>query len=986
MAEEHFDDEQTRPLIDLSQSPKVSHYVLVSKIGSGGMGEVYLAEDTELNRKVALKFLSPHLCQDADCRARFKREAQAAAKLDHPNIVTVYEVGEFQGRPFFAMQHIEGQSLREHASHRELSIPQVLEIGIQIAEGLQAAHEKGVTHRDIKPANVLIDSHGRARILDFGLASVAGTDHLTKTGSTLGTVGYMSPEQVRGEQVDQRTDIFSLGVVLYELIAGRQPFKGDNETATSRNIIDKEPEPLARYKSDVSMGLQRVISKAMAKDKALRYQHVDELRADLARIGKETQFAPVIHRHRWRLIAPSLVVAGLVVLALILKPWRLEISPMNDTQAAMNRLAVMYFDNVTDPSDSKRFGEIATNLLITGLSQSQYVRVVSSQRLYDLLKQMGKEGAKAIDRVTASRVAQKAEARWMLTGSILQNEPKIVITSQLIDVNSGEVIGSQRVTGNPGEDIFAVIDRLTEDVKKSSSLPAAMRTESPVKTADVTTHSPEAYRYYLEGLEYRDKYYLADAQRSFRKAIELDSTFAGAYFWLAFVSTGQEQKAAIAKAVQYTDRASDREKRLVRIILFFGEDDLQKLITECRLYLDRYPDDKEVWFWLGYTIYQTKLQSPDSVLVFLNQALALDPNYKLPYNSIAYCYSDLGQYEKAVEAINKYIALAPNEANPYDTRGDLYASAGKLDSATESYRKGLAIKPDFYASLKKLGYMYLYTEQYQPAESCFQLYLNGSDKLKRGFFRGILSEIPVYQGKFHEAQRVLDGCIAANKLDDIEDASAGAVFIKADLYDLMGKSDSAAAMGKLSVLLMERLVRKDSAQFRVYRPGWLVDCALWSYGAGDTAGAAVRLRLVEESLKSLSLGQAAEFWYAKGRIALAQRNYPKATEYLTKSDSIESAHWSRYWLARIILENGDPGRAIVLLEKLVTDYSKLQEWDFALLPKALYLLGMAYEQSNLKDKACSAYERFLTIWKDADPGIKEIDDAKSRLARLKEKS
>jgi non-specific serine/threonine protein kinase len=171
---------------------------------------VSLAEDTELNRKVALKFLSSHLCQDADCRTRFKREAQAAAKLDHPNIVAVHEVGEFQGRPFFTMQHIEGRSLREYEHQQELTIPQVLEIGIQIAEGLQAAHEKGVTHRDVKPSNVLIDSHGRARILDFGLASVAGTEHLTKTGSTLGTIGYMSPEQVRGEQVDQRTDILEL--------------------------------------------------------------------------------------------------------------------------------------------------------------------------------------------------------------------------------------------------------------------------------------------------------------------------------------------------------------------------------------------------------------------------------------------------------------------------------------------------------------------------------------------------------------------------------------------------------------------------------------------------------------------------------------------------------------------------------------------------------------------------------------------------------
>jgi serine/threonine protein kinase len=318
--DDQSDSDKTRSVAIVSQGMLVGHYRIVEKIGAGGMGEVYLAEDTELNRKVALKFLATHLLSDPDCITRFKREAQAAAKLDHPNIVTVYEVGEFQGRPFFAMQHIEGRSLREYASHQELSIPQVLEIGIQIAEGLQSAHEKGVTHRDIKPANVLIDSHGRARILDFGLASVAGTDHLTKTGSTLGTIGYMSPEQVRGEQVDHRTDIFSLGVVLYELITGKQPFKGDNDTATSRNIIDTEPEPLARYKSGVGSELQRIISKALQKDKSMRYQHADDLVADMKQLLSPSGPVPVKRSRRMRIVVPLLIVIVLSAIALVFKP------------------------------------------------------------------------------------------------------------------------------------------------------------------------------------------------------------------------------------------------------------------------------------------------------------------------------------------------------------------------------------------------------------------------------------------------------------------------------------------------------------------------------------------------------------------------------------------------------------------------------------------------------------------------------------------
>ncbi|MFW9817428.1 MAG: serine/threonine protein kinase, partial [Candidatus Thorarchaeota archaeon] len=229
MSEESFDNDKTHTHVPLTTGTMVSHYRIVEKIGAGGMGEVYLAEDTELDRKVALKFLPQHLCQDEDCRARFKREAQAAAKLDHPNIVTVHEVGEYNGRPYFAMAHVEGQSLKEYSSGKELSIEHILELGIQICEGLQAAHDKGITHRDIKPSNILIDSYGRARIVDLGLASVVGKDQLTKTGSTLGTIGYMSPEQVRGKEMDHRTDLFLLGVVLYELISGRTPFEKENE-------------------------------------------------------------------------------------------------------------------------------------------------------------------------------------------------------------------------------------------------------------------------------------------------------------------------------------------------------------------------------------------------------------------------------------------------------------------------------------------------------------------------------------------------------------------------------------------------------------------------------------------------------------------------------------------------------------------------------------------------------------------------------------
>jgi serine/threonine protein kinase len=273
----------TRSFVALSEGTTISHYRIQRRISSGGMGEVYLAEDVELDRKVAVKFLRPSLCQDKECRLRFKREAQAAARLRHPNIITVFEVGEYSDRPYFVMEHVEGMSLKERIADETCSIDTAVELVLQVLEGTQAAHADGVTHRDIKPSNILIDLHGRAQIADFGLASVKGTDHLTRTGSTLGTVGYMSPEQVQGRATDQRTDLFSIGIVFYELLAGHNPFDRDSEAAILKAITDEEPEPIARYKANVSQELQHVLSKLLQKETKLRYQTAADVIADLLR-------------------------------------------------------------------------------------------------------------------------------------------------------------------------------------------------------------------------------------------------------------------------------------------------------------------------------------------------------------------------------------------------------------------------------------------------------------------------------------------------------------------------------------------------------------------------------------------------------------------------------------------------------------------------------------------------------------------------------
>ncbi len=347
------DNEETRTFIVLSKGTRVGHYQIIEKIGAGGMGEVYLAEDTELNREVALKFLPPDLCRDPDCRARFKREAQAAAKLDHPNIITIHEVSEFNGQPFFAMQYIEGELLTDFIKKSNHSLEKIIDLSIQICEGLNKAHQAGIIHRDIKPSNILVDQDGRAKILDFGLAAIKGTDKLTKTGSTLGTINYMSPEQTRGEELDNRSDIFSLGVVLYNMITGQLPFKGDHEPAIIYSIGYEEPEPLARFKSGIPDGLQRIINKALAKDKNLRYQHADDLLTDLKSffLDKISSRPQKAHRSplKWYAVA-----AAVFMILIIAGYWAVKTyvsSGREQTVSGRKMLAVLPFENLGNPQD-----------------------------------------------------------------------------------------------------------------------------------------------------------------------------------------------------------------------------------------------------------------------------------------------------------------------------------------------------------------------------------------------------------------------------------------------------------------------------------------------------------------------------------------------------------------------------------------------------------------------------------------------------------
>ena len=957
------------------------------------MGVVYLAEDTKLERKVALKFLPSHATTDNEAVGRFEREAKAAAALNHPNIITIHEISDYEGQTFIVTEYVEGESLREKISDSSLPIEDVINIAGQISEGLSKAHQAGIVHRDMKPENILVNKDGRVKIVDFGLAKLKGAGKLTKDKSTLGTIHYMSPEQTRGKEVDNRTDIWSVGVVLHEMITGQCPFKGEYEQAVIYSILNEEPEPVTGLRTGVSVELERIVKKSLAKRPAERYQHIENLLSDLRRergspetdqISRPGPDGVTIRPgKKFPLLFISVgIVFLLAFLFFILRPFRVAIAPQRPAIAAENPLAIMYFENMVDPEDRDRFSQMITALLITDLSESRYLRVVSRQRLFDILKLLGKENLKEINRTVASEVAKRAGVKWILTGSILQTEPNIVLTSDISDASSGEILATQRVTGEAGENLFKVVDKLSVEVRQDFSLPEGAKQELDRPVADFTSHSLQAYRYYLEGLDFYNKVYDAEAEESFRKTLEFDSTFAMAYYWLTSLTRGSEQEKMRAKAVQYMDGVTQKEKLYIQSDGAYLSGNWAQYADELHKIVERYPEEKRALFWLG-NVYIVKLGQPEKGIEYIEKVIELDPLNKLAYNKLAYVYNAIGDFDKSMWAINQYISLAPDEPNPYDTRGDLYAFNGKINQAVESYKKTLKIKPDFLSTMEKLGHMYLFKREYAEAESCYQELTSSDEKETRSKGRTFLAYIPLHQGKFKEALEMLDNSIAADRMEKAQGwPNAYKYLLKAAIFEQTNDLNLARREAEIAVNIHTKGYQEEVVTLP-YTP--IHDLVRILVQSGKVKDAEEIAHTLKRDIGERNPSVLYIYWSVSGIIELSKGDEEIAINYLEKSneEAISPLFHVRFFLAKAYLESERLGETVDILESMLSRYDESRALYPILAVKSHYLLGSAYEKSGWNMKAVKQYEEFLDIWKNADPGIVEMEDAKERVAKLK---
>jgi serine/threonine protein kinase/tetratricopeptide (TPR) repeat protein len=983
-------------------------YEVIEELGKGGMGRVFRVYDTKIKEEVALKLLRPEISSDARTIERFSNEIRLARKIIHKNVCRMHDLHEEKGAHFITMEYVAGEDLKSFIRRAApLNSGKAVFIARQVAEGLAEAHELGVIHRDLKPQNIMIDKDGNARIMDFGIARLVGVKGITGGNVMIGTPGYMSPEQVEGKEADAGTDLYSLGIVLFEMLTGRLPFEGETPLSIAVKQKSETPPNPRTLNPQIPEDLDRIILKCLEKPREKRYRSAEELLADLARIEQSLPTTPPALPSRKPLTSKEITVrlpskkiwipGAAVLLALVgFLVWQI----IPEKVGAGRSIAVIGFKNQTGDAEFDYLREAIPHLLITSLEQSNRIRVTSWERMKDLLRNSGRDVAAIFDEEAGFDVCRKEGIEAVVLGSFVKAGETFATDVQVLDASSKHILKSASARGDGVASILkSQIDEISRTIRRGIALPA-LKIEAPGrKIIDLTTNSMEAYGFYLKARQAHENFFYADAREYAEKAVALDPTFALAYYVLARAAGNllddPAANNALEKAKVYSTRATERERLFIEA-KYAGsiERDPAKEIRLLKDLVDKYPEDKEAHFELGLSFFSSDRNS--EAIGELEKAIAIDPRYGFAVNELGYAYARAGDFAKAAQSFERYAELNPGLPNPVDSIAEMNLFMGNLDEAAAKYQEALAIKPDFWSSYPGLAYVYALKENYGKAERWLEEYRKKAPaqwaNLDAPWIKG------VYDYLLGRLDRSLTGFLFNRSQAEKFEYPSGVAYIDwtmGFLYAHRGEFDKSLAAFRSS---MDSNVKEDPSRRAYYAADYSFSLGWVELKKGKLEAVKTHLTEMENVLPGLAPADRTEmtFYYSllSAEAALAGDSAEKAISLGEKIvfgmlPSVNSGSMGRYnipflkdVLARAYWKNGDLDKAIAEYERLTTIDPK-NRLRMLIHPLYHYRFGRVLEEKGDKNRARLEYEKFLKYWADADPRFVELKDARKRLAGLK---